>query len=86
MQVSGPAQVTNMLTGGVIDGPEKLGHGVLDAVEEILAEPEEPNHSVTVPPVPTESRRPFITSLSAPLADSAFEGAKAPTSTMLCSV
>lgn len=61
----------------------KFGHGVTEAVEERLAEPDEANHSVTEPPVPTESRSPFRTSLSAPLIDSVFVGENPPTSTIL---
>src|SRR5207248_3056212 len=61
----------------------KVGHRVGVALEERLTDPEEANHSVTEPPVPTESRSPFTTSLTVPLSDSVFDGAKPPTSTIL---
>jgi hypothetical protein len=61
----------------------KFGHDVLDAFEVMLAEPPTANHSVTDPPVPTESRSPFNTSLMFPLIDSVLEGEKPPISTML---
>lgn len=61
----------------------KFGHGAPAPLDERLSEPEEANRSVTEPPAPTESRRPFATSLNGPLTDSVGDGENAPTSTIL---